>query len=68
MVYLGRFSPDNKTVKKKKKKHSERPGRLTKDDCLLLTGGEHEANQCAVNQSSIRGALSLGGDWTERHD
>lgn len=66
MVYLGRFSPDNKTVNKKK--HSERPGRCTKDDCLLLTGGEHEANQCAVNQSSISGAPSLGGDWTERHD
>lgn len=50
------------------KKH-QKAGWRTKDDCLLLTGGEHEANQCTPNQSSIRGAPSLGvGDWTERHD
>lgn len=64
MVYSAILVP----IIKLSKNTLKRPGRHTKDDCLLLTGGERKANQCAVNQSSIRGVPSLPKDPTERQD
>lgn len=35
--------------------------------CVLLTGEEHEANQCAMSQSSIRGEMPPEDNHTESH-
>lgn len=45
-------------------KLSERQQRAVQrsmDNCLLLTGGEHEANQCTKSQSSITRIHVAGG-------
>lgn len=56
-----RFSPHNKTIRK------PREQKMVVCVCVLLTGKEHEANQCAISQSSIRGEMPPEDNLTESH-